>query len=124
MTKNESHKKATTAFVLVSILALMALLFPFANNNDDESTTGMISSMQKIRSVPYAKLYEQSTDSPYTIVETNNPCKPVHCSRPVAEAHPVLDKNGKPQTDEYGNVWCKCDGLAELYYRVSTERKY
>lgn len=122
--KQNEHNKAITVLALVSTLALMALIFPFPTNTDDADTTGMLSGTQFLRKTPYPKLYEQSTDAPYTYVETNNPCKPVHCSRPVAEAHPVLDVYGKPLTDEYGNVWCKCDGLAELYYRVSTTRKY
>ncbi len=119
MKKTNEHKKATIVLALVSTLALMALIFPFTND-----TTAGVASTQYMRSTPYAKLYEQSQDSPYGVVQTNNPCKPVHCNRPVAEAHPIIDIYGKILTDEYGNVWCKCDGLAELYYRVSPTRKY
>lgn len=120
--KSNEYKKAITVLALVSTLALMALVFPFPINNDD--TTGMVSGTQRLRTVPYPRLYEESKDTPYTYVQTKNPCKAVQCSRPVADAHPVLDIYGKPLTDEYGRVWCKCDGLAELYYRVETTRKY
>ena len=85
----------------------------------------MISGTQYLRTVPYPKLYEQSVQTPYSYVTTNNPCKPVKCgARPVARAHPVLDIYNKPLKDEYGRVWCKCDGTAELYYKVETTRKY
>ena len=116
------HKNAITVLALVSALALMALIFPFGRQ--DDSVTGMLGGGQMLRTTPYSPLYEQSRETPYTFVKTNNPCKAVQCGRPVAPAHPVLNVYGEPLTDEYGRVWCKCDGTAELYYRVETERKY
>jgi len=118
VTKNNNNKEITV-LTLVTLLALLALLFPFTNNG-----TGLVSAGQKYRTTQYPPLYEQQPQNTYDLVTTNDPCKAVQCSRPVADAHPVLDNYGKILTDEYGNVWCKCDGLAELYYRVSTVRKY
>ena len=119
MNIKNKHKPAII-LTLVSLLALMALMFPYAN----EQTTGLVSGTQYLRTVPYPKLYEQSVQTPYSYVTTKNPCKAVQCGRPIAEAHPVLDIYNKPLTDEYGRVWCKCDGQAELYYRIETTRKY
>lgn len=119
--KQKEHHKAIIVVTLVSVLALMALIFPFSNQN---SATGMLGGGQMLRTVPYSRMYEQSQDTPHTYVRTRDPCKVVQCGRPVAAAHAVLDIYNKPTTDEYGNIWCKCDGQAELYYRVSTLRKY
>jgi len=116
--KAHEQKKAIIVLAAVSTLAIFALIFPYTK----EDSTGMLSATQKIYSQQV--LYENSKPNTYKTVETKNPCKAVHCNRPVAEAHPVLDNYGKQLTDEQGNVWCKCDGLAELYYRVSPTRKY
>ncbi|MBI4141395.1 hypothetical protein HY484_00550 [Candidatus Woesearchaeota archaeon] len=113
--------KAVTAFALISLLGAMALVFPFAK---EESVTGSLGGGQLLRSVPYQPLYKEQVQQKHDLIRTHNPCKAVQCSRPIADAHPVIGDDGNVLTDEYGNVWCKCDGLAELYYRVSPERKY
>jgi len=113
--------KSLTVFALVSLLGAMALAFPFTKQ---QSATGLLGGGQMLRSVPYPALYQEQVQQKHDIVRTHNPCKAVQCSRPIADAHPVLDEEEKILTDEYGNVWCKCDGQAELYYRVSPKRKY
>lgn len=128
------HKKEITVFVLVSLLGLMALVFPFAKeaqsepgsegHRKGESVTGLLGGGQMLRTVPYQPLYKEQTQQENEVVRTHNPCKAVQCSRPIADAHPILDDNENILTDDNGNVWCKCDGQAELYYRVSPSRKY
>ena len=121
MSKQQNHKKALRVFALVSLLGLLALVFPFATR---ETATGLVSSNQHLRSIPYPPLYEQQQPSPYGIITTNDPCKAVQCGTSKHQAHPLLNNYGTILKDEYGNVWCKCDGQAELYYRISPTRKY